>query len=127
MFEKAELGTDVVREVTLRYTSHSERDPVRDAVDEFVRLRRAADAFTPYSAFVKKWLREEPLDTDSAESSVAKLFVVENPNSPKKLQVFVWTAEVANLFCKRIGYAFLLQNVDTCNSLCKLFVCLCTL
>ncbi|KAH7691414.1 hypothetical protein AAVH_40070 [Aphelenchoides avenae] len=114
MFETAARGTDVVRSVTLIHTRLFEERPVRLA-DDLLGRPLCKEVPTPHNACVKEWSRVNHLiyGTTSTESAVAELFVFDNPNLAKKLELFAWTIE--QVHCSAgisMHYAFLLRVVD---------------
>ncbi|KAH7697573.1 hypothetical protein AAVH_35344, partial [Aphelenchoides avenae] len=62
-----------------------------------------------------EWSRVNHLiyGTTSTETAVAELFVFDNPNLAKKLELFAWAIE--QVHCSAgisVHYAFLLQAID---------------
>ncbi|KAH7721314.1 hypothetical protein AAVH_11170 [Aphelenchoides avenae] len=108
-FKRAERGTNSIRSASLLYKRYVKTPPLHNTLVNTLGQPRRTNAPTPHSAFIKEWLREECLYGDVAtESNFAELFVFENANSAKKLEVFAWSVEQVAAF----HYAFLLQVVD---------------
>ncbi|KAH7716293.1 hypothetical protein AAVH_16292 [Aphelenchoides avenae] len=111
IFDTAERGTEIVRAVTL-ITDYAYESP-HHAVGALGQPRRT-DAAAPHNAFVKEWLSSIDFGGITlTESSVAELFVFENAQAAKKLEVLVWTiAESLEGRPTGYNYVFLLQVFD---------------
>ncbi|KAH7703897.1 hypothetical protein AAVH_28927 [Aphelenchoides avenae] len=113
-FENAEAGTDMVRSVVLLHQRFGLVSPVHHDVDPLGRPRRT-DVPKPHCDFMKEWYRGARLDSYTiTESTVAELFVFENAQAAKKLDVFVWTVneECQDEEENSLSYVFLLRVVD---------------
>lgn len=114
MFKKAQRGTSVVQSVTLLHKRFYDDEPLRVAFPEAVHplgKQGCAVGPTPHNAFIKEQARQAHRfigRTTTRESTFASLFVFENAESAKNLEVHVWTVEQQS----SLHYAYVLNVVD---------------
>ncbi|KAH7706806.1 hypothetical protein AAVH_25971 [Aphelenchoides avenae] len=114
MFENAERGPNIIREVTLLHAHFEQPMPLPHVFGPLGQPWRTNITTEP-SHFVKEWSRVtgRAYGATTVESPVADFFIFRNAKAAQKLGIFAWTIEQRkNDAQTSFHYAYLLRIID---------------